>query len=88
MRGEWDWEVDVRAAWRHRGWRRRPKTITDMVTLRVSSSLAMEIQNSRRIIQIEISKGGITWQGIPMCVDPTLPPGCFIFEEGEENGND
>jgi hypothetical protein len=59
----------------------------DTVTLRVSSSLALEIQNSPNLIQIEIASGSVTWQGIPIRLDATLPPGCFIFDEGEPNGN-
>ena len=81
--GEWDWEVDLRTAYRHL-MRRCPTHLTPR--LRVSYELAMQIQDSPRAhFQIEISKNDTTWQGIPMRIDHTLPPGCFIFDEGEKN---
>ena len=83
--GPWDWEKDVRAAYRHWAHRNLGKHGVPVI-LRVSNELAMEIQNSPRMTeQIEITKGHTTWQGIPMRVDATLPPGCFIFDEGEDN---
>ena len=89
MRDEWAWEKDIRRAWRHRGWHGISKVPNPKVTLRVSPELGHDIQQHNNItINIDISKNGVTWQGIPLRLDASLPPGCFIFDEGESNGND
>ena len=81
MRDEFEWEKDVRAVYRHE--MRRHNTTS--LRLRVSYELAMEIQNDIHwgLHYIDLSKNDTTWQGIPVRLDAKLPPGCFIFDEGE-----
>ncbi len=83
-RGEFEWERELVTVARHVMRKRGDKYCTgDNLHLRVSHQMAMEIKASPYHNNVNVSTMNITWQGIPMRVDHTLPPGCFIFEEGE-----
>jgi hypothetical protein len=89
MRGELEWEKELVAVARHVMIKRGQKFCDGAgLRLRVSHQMLMEIQTSRFMKDIYITTRDMTWQGIPMRVDHTLPPGCFIFEEGDFDGND
>jgi hypothetical protein len=86
MRGELEWEKELVQVARHVVRRRGDRY--EGLRLRVSYKMLMEIRSSPYHNNINISVRDLTWQGIPMRVDHSLPPGCFIFEEGVFDGND
>lgn len=83
-RGEFEWEHELVTVARH-VMRKRGGTHCNGsgLRLRVSDEMSMEIQSSPYHHNVNVSTKDITWQGIPMRVDHKLPPGCFVFEEGE-----
>jgi hypothetical protein len=89
MRGELEWERELVEVARHTMRKRGNKYCNGKgLRLRVSYEMSMEIQASPRCNNIYVSIRDLTWQGIPMRVDHTLAPGCFVFEEGDFDDND
>ncbi len=83
MRGKLDWEDELIMVYRHEI-RRNPDV--ERLHIRISQEIAQEIQDSRRLPDdFDHTFCTATWQGIPMRIDWTLKPGCFVFEEGEDN---
>jgi hypothetical protein len=88
-RDELEWEKELVTVVRHVMRRRGDRFCNgDGLRLRVSDEMSMEIQSSPYHRNVTVSTRDITWQGIPMRVDHKLPPGCFVFEEGDFDGND
>jgi hypothetical protein len=80
MRDKLEWEKEMRMVYRHHICRSRHTSWH----IRISKEIALEIENySASRINIDVSRNDLTWQGMPMRVDPTLAPGCFVFDEGE-----
>ena len=85
MRDDLEWEKELVQVARHVMMKRGDKFCNgDGLRLRVSHEMSMEMQSSPNAYHyLRISTRNLSWQGIPMRVDHTLPPGCFVFEEGE-----
>ena len=84
MRDEFEWEKELVTVYQHV--MRRRGGFSERLRLRVSVSMSMEIHSSRyRTAHLRSFENNQTWQGIPMRVDNSLPPGCFVFEEIEND---
>ena len=86
MRKRPQWEDDLRRVYRREIRKRTSSRAPDGWHIAVSDEFGMEIQESKNWgVHINIGKQLTTWQGIPLVVDHDLPPGCFVFREGERN---
>ena len=80
MRDPLEWEKEMRKVYRHERLRKGHGSWH----VRISKEIAMEIQDARVCpVNIDITTTNLTWQGLPMRIDWTLNPGCFVFDEGE-----